>query len=59
MSARHGLAAYNVVGAPVLKELARRRPVDLATLSTVEGMSEKKVSDYGEEIIKVRGLKKK
>lgn len=39
----------------MLKHLAKRRPIDLATISTVDGMSEKKVADYGADIIKVRG----
>lgn len=37
----------------VLKELAKRRPIHLAILPTVEGMSGKKVSDYGADIIQV------
>ncbi|CAM9733368.1 unnamed protein product, partial [Laminaria digitata] len=48
-----GIPPYNVLGGQVLKELAKRRPIDLPTLATVDGMSEKKVSDYGADIIKV------
>ncbi|CAM9478460.1 unnamed protein product [Ascophyllum nodosum] len=44
---------YNVLGAVVLKQLAKRRPVDLGVLETVDGMSHKKVVDYGADIIKV------
>lgn len=47
------LPPYNVLGGQVLKALCKRRPVDLATLSTVDGMAHKKVADYGAEIIKV------
>ena len=43
-----------MLGGQVLKELAKRRPVDLPTLATVDGMSEKKVLDYGADIIEVR-----
>ena len=45
---------YNVLGAVVLKQLAKRRPVDLGVLETVDGMSHKKVVDYGADIIKAR-----
>lgn len=38
----------------MLKALCKRRPVDLATLKLVDGMSDKKVADYGADIIKVR-----
>eukprot|EP00752_Nemacystus_decipiens_P004929 g4486.t1 len=48
-----GTAHFRVLGAPVIKELCRRRPVDLATLKSVDGMSDMKVADYGAEIIKV------
>lgn len=44
---------YNVLGGQVLKALCKRRPVDLATLSTVDGMAHKKVADHGADIIKV------
>lgn len=50
---RTNLPPYNVLGGQVLKALCKRRPVDLATLSTVDGMAHKKVADYGAEIIKV------
>jgi len=43
ISANASVAPYNIIGGQVVKELAKRRPIDLATLSTVEGMSEKKV----------------
>lgn len=49
-----GVAAFRVLGAPVVKELCRRRPVDLATLKSVDGMSDIKVAVFGAEIIKVR-----
>lgn len=54
IAGRLELPPYNVLGAQVLRQLAVRRPVDLATLPTVDGMSEKKVADYGAEIIAVR-----
>lgn len=55
LSTEAGVAPYNIIGGQVVRDLAKRRPIDLATLSTVEGMSEKKVSDYGSQIVKVRG----
>lgn len=48
-----GIPPYNVLGGQVLKQLAKRRPLNIATLSTVDGMSQKKVADYGNEIIQV------
>lgn len=49
-----GLAPFHILMGPVVKELCRRRPVDLATLKSVDGMSDTKVADFGAEIIKVR-----
>lgn len=37
-----------------MKQLAKRRPLKLEALGTVDGMSQKKKSDYGDEIIKAR-----
>lgn len=48
------LAPYKVLGAQVVKELCKRRPVDLATLKSVDGMSDAKVASYGADVIKVR-----
>lgn len=53
ISDRDGTFAYNVLGGQVVKALCKRRPVDLGTLKSVDGMSDKKVADYGADIIKV------
>ncbi|CAM9127382.1 unnamed protein product [Discosporangium mesarthrocarpum] len=53
IAVRHGIPPYNVLGAPVLRELAVQRPTDLGMLGKMEGMSEKKVQDYGTEVIEV------
>lgn len=44
---------YNVLGGQEVLQLAKRRPVDLATLSTVDGMSDTKLANYGAEILQV------
>lgn len=54
IAAQYELPPYNVLGAQVLRQLAVRRPVNLTNLHTVDGMSEKKVADYGAKIISVR-----
>lgn len=54
MAKKQGIPPYNVLGGAVLKQLAKRRPLKLEALGTVDGMSQKKISDYGDEIIKAR-----
>lgn len=44
---------YNVLGGQEVLELSKRRPVDLATLSTVDGISDIKLANYGAAIIQV------
>lgn len=51
---RGGVAVHNVLGGNTVMALCRRRPVDLATLKLVDGMSDTRVADYGADIIKVR-----
>ncbi|CAN0078426.1 unnamed protein product, partial [Ectocarpus sp. 13 AM-2016] len=50
---RTGEMPYNVMGGAVVRELSKRRPVDLATLTSVGGMGETKINKYGAEIIEV------
>lgn len=51
---REDVMPFHVLGGQVVKELCKRRPVDLATLKSVDGMSDKKVADYGADILEVR-----
>ncbi|CAM9820322.1 unnamed protein product, partial [Ectocarpus sp. 4 AP-2014] len=51
---RTGEMPYNVMGGAVVRELSKRRPVDLSTLTSVGGMGETKINKYGAEIIEVR-----
>eukprot|EP00903_Cladosiphon_okamuranus_P019699 g18102.t1 len=50
---REEVMPFHVLGGPVVRELCKRRPVDLATLKSVDGMSDKKVADYGAHILQV------
>lgn len=56
IAARESIPPYNVLGQPVLRELALRRPTNYETLMKVDGISEKKAADFGAELIEVRAV---
>ncbi|CAN0219814.1 unnamed protein product, partial [Scytosiphon promiscuus] len=50
---RTGVMPYNVLGGQEVLQLAKRRPVDVATLSTVDGINDAKLANYGAEILQM------
>ena len=51
IAAERGVAAFVILHDSTLRELARFRPATLEDLRSIRGMGEKKLSDFGAQLI--------